>query len=165
MPFNHLLFEALIPGKTTAEDRKNKGRTSAELRPAPDEAVLLFRLDDSVTRDRLALAGAPCCDHLFLYKSPTKALLIFVELKGADLGSAPEQLLNAIHAICDRAPHGRSWRKLARAVIVAPTFLPQETRTIQREMKKLRVEVFFGICKPRSTCDIKSIDRLANDFR
>jgi hypothetical protein len=43
MPFNHLLFGALQPGKTLAEDRENKGYTSAQLEAAAEETVLLFR--------------------------------------------------------------------------------------------------------------------------
>jgi hypothetical protein len=166
MPFNHLLFESLLPGKTKAEDNKRASYTSAELKPKRDEAVLLFRLDSDATRTRLGPFDKKCCDFLFLYRSEAKCLLIFVELKGDEIGAAPTQLANAIDAICDRAPGGSSWRKFVRAVIVAPTFAVQTRKTIQPGMRQGRgIQVFFGISKKGHACDIRNVEQLAEDFR
>lgn len=45
MLFDHLLFDALVPGKTVAEDREHRSPTSAVFRPTGAETVLLFRID------------------------------------------------------------------------------------------------------------------------
>lgn len=53
MPFNHLLFEALEPAKTLAQDTEHGCYTSADLQPRSGETVLLFRRDRDRTREPL----------------------------------------------------------------------------------------------------------------
>jgi hypothetical protein len=165
MPFNHLLFEALLPGKTLAEDRVQNGYTSAQLEAGAGETVLLFRLDEDKTKARLKLTGKKCCDYFFFYSGRQKSLLIFVELKGGNLDRAEEQLVSAIDAICPNSDQGRSWRKHARAVIVSPTGSPRDRLKIQKAMRASGINVYFGSSKKNSPCPIRTIDGLSEEFK
>jgi hypothetical protein len=165
MPFNHLLFEALLPGKTLAQDREHDGYTSAELKPGPGETVLLFRLDDDETKQHLKLAGQKCCDYFFFFKASHESLLIFVELKGGNLDRAEEQLAGAIDAICPSSGKGKTWRKLARAVVVSPTVSPRDRLKIQNAMKARGIKVYFGSSKKGFPCSIRAVAGLSEEFK
>jgi hypothetical protein len=160
MPFNHLLFESLQPGKTRAEDKENRSYTSTDLKPGSGETVLLFHLDKETTRKQLGLSGKKCYDFLYFYKSSSQCFLIFVELKGSNFANAGEQLSNAIDAIC--RPHGqsRSLREHVRAVIVTPTISPEDRKELTKEMRKQRIPVFFGNSKKDKPCLLKEIEGL-----
>jgi hypothetical protein len=164
MPFNHLLFEALLPGKTLAEDRAHNGYTSAQLEANAGETVLLFRLDEDKTKEHLKLTGEKCCDYFFLFRGKQKSLLIFVELKGGNLERAEQQLLAAIDAICTNSDKGRSWRRLARAVVVSPTVSPRDRLKIQKAMKAKGTEVYFGSSKKNAPCALRKIEGLGAEF-
>jgi hypothetical protein len=165
MPFNHLLFDALLPGKTLAEDRGHGGYTSARLDPGGDETVLLFRLDSETTRRRLSLTGKSCCDHFYLFRGRHTSLLILVELKGDNLERAEEQLSNAIDSICLRSDSPSSWRKLVRAVIVSPAVSPRDRLKIQKRMAARGIQVFFGTSRQNYPCVIKNVSGLSEEFK
>ena len=152
MPFNHLLFEALLPGKTLAEDREQNGYTSCELQAGAGETVLLFRLDEDKTKDKLKLTGQRCCDYFYFYRGPQRSLLIFVELKGSNLDRATRTTSSAIDAICPNSDKGRPWRKLVRAVIVSSTVSPRDRLKIQKAMNARGIELYFGSSKRNSPC-------------
>jgi hypothetical protein len=143
MPFNHLLFESLLPGKTLAEDRKSGCRTSADLNRGPSETILLFRLDHASTRLRLGLSDTKCCDHLYFLKSETRTLLIFVELKSANIDEAEKQILNAHDAICN---HSDVKKKLflKLALIVSATGTPPNAKKRQTNMREHGIALYFG---------------------
>ena len=69
------------------------------------ETILLFRTDSVTFRARFYAPGSPqiACDALFFYKHrDSPPVLVFVELKGANLGHALEQLKATICAIKPR---------------------------------------------------------------
>ena len=69
------------------------------------ETVLLFRTDSEAFRARFYAPGGPqvACDALFFYKrGESPPVLVFVELKGANLGKRFEQLKATIGAIKPR---------------------------------------------------------------
>jgi len=157
MPFSRLLLESLLPGKTQAEDKANNCYTSTDLKAGPDETVLLFRLDNHVTKKNLGLSGKKCCDHLYFYKDRSRILLIVVELKASNLAQAVEQLSNAIESICEPRGLGNTFRALARAVVVTPTVSPRDRQQITNLMRKRRIKVFFGYSKRDKPCQLKQI--------
>jgi hypothetical protein len=154
-----------LPGKTVAEDREHNGYTSARLEAGAGETVLLFRLDESKTKEQLKLTGKRCCDYFFFFSGRHKSLLIFVELKGGNLDRAEEQLANAVDAICPNSDKGRSWRKLARAVVVSPTGSPRDRLKIQKAMRTRGINVYFGSSKKNSPCPIRTIEGLSEEFK
>jgi hypothetical protein len=160
MPFNHLLFESLLPGKTQAEDKQRSSYTAAELKPGGNETVLLFHLDEETTRKQLGLSGKKCCDFLYFYKKNSQCLLIFIELKGSNLAEAGEQLVNAIDAICRPRGQSRSLRKHARAVIVTPTITQGDKRELTKQMREARIPIFFGNSKKDKPCPLRDIEGL-----
>jgi len=165
MPFNHLLFEALLPGKTLADDRKHGGTSSVRLEPAAGETVLLFRLDSEKTKDRLGLVDKSCCDYLYLYRTKDTSLLIFIELKGENLDRSAQQLSSAIQSVCSHSGLNGTWRRLARAVIVSSTVSPKERTKLHKQMKEQGIRVYFGTSRKSHARDIKRIEGLNEDFR
>jgi hypothetical protein len=150
MPVDHLLFESLLPGKTLAEDRQNKCCTSADLKAAPNETVLLFRLDDERTRKRLGLAGSKCCDHLYLFKSLTHAILIFVELKSTDLKDAADQIVNAFEAVKAQSSYGRTEHPPAIALIISSSAPPRDSKMMQKQLMSRGLILVFGTSRGRA---------------
>jgi hypothetical protein len=143
MPFSHLLFEALLPGKSVAEDRKSGCRTSADLQRGPNETILLFRLDHAQTKSRLGLSDRKCCDHLYFLKSETRTILIFVELKSTDLDEAEEQILNAHNAICNHSDvKKKSFRSVA--IVVSTMGAPPNAKKRQSNMREHGIALYFG---------------------
>jgi hypothetical protein len=165
MPFNHLLFEALLPGKTVAEDKDHGGYTSARLVQGEGETVLLFRLDEEKTKTELKLTGKRCCDYFYLFRTKEKSLLIFVELKGSNLDGIEMQLSNAIDAICPNSAKGRAWRQIARAVVVSSTVSPRDRLKLQKAMKPKGIDVYFGSSKKNAPCMLKTIEGLSDEFK
>lgn len=92
MPLNFLLWNCLVPGKTScAEQRKE-----ATLTRGNDECVLTFSIDNQPFKDRFGVRHA--CDAMFFYSGRNKGpILLFVELKGDDIehgaGQLPETLI------------------------------------------------------------------------
>jgi len=162
MPFNHLLFESLLPGRTLAEDKEKGCRSSANLERGPGEAVLLFRLDQIGTKERLNLRGKKCCDHLFFYKSGNQTLLIFIELKSTDIRGAMEQITSAHDAILSESQYFRSKRPTVCAVFVSVAASTNDKKRMQKEMREKGINLEFGTSRGKA-CPIK--ETLSNFFR
>jgi hypothetical protein len=157
MPFNHLLFKSLLPGKTLAEDKRSGCRTSADLERGRNETVLLFRLDEASTRKLLGLSDQKCCDHLYFLKSEKNTTLIFVELKSTDLDQAEKQILSSYRAICNHS-NVKSQSPRTLALIVSAIGTPPGSKKRQLEMSKRGIDLYFGTSRGRP-CSIKSVIR------
>ena len=160
MPFNHLLAHALIPGVTKASDSGKE----AILSPESGEAVLVFRLDEDITREHLGIANLKCCDYLFLFKDSNRTLCIFIEFKGSDLSRADEQILSAYQAICRKSEALKKlWNGRARAIIVSSlTAPPKEFDKFQKQLRAEGIELHFGTSRGKPS-DIRKI--LNHDFK
>jgi len=96
MPLNYLLWNCLVPGKTSVGERGK----SANMDRKPDECVLAFRTDDRGFRERFGLPGKRACDGVFfLRRDGQQPEIIFVELKGTDISTAAKQLGNSLRAV------------------------------------------------------------------
>jgi hypothetical protein len=157
MPFNHLLFESLLPGITKAEDRKSGCHSSANLDHRPGATVLLFHLDDLMTRKRLGLIEDKCCDYLYFLKHKNRTSLIFVELKSTNVQGAKQQILNAHYAIRDKVSHVKSRSSRVLAVIVSSLGTPENAKGVQKEMKAEGIELYFGRSRGNSCCSINEL--------
>jgi hypothetical protein len=156
MPFSHLLFEALLPGQTLAEDKRRECQTSADLKRGPNETILLFRLDQDSTRSRLGLSDRKCCDHLYFLKSATRTMLIFVELKSTNLDEAENQILNAHNAICKHSNvKNQSFQTVA--LVVSRKGTPQNVKKRQSEMRKRGIHLYFGISRRGTACAVRNV--------
>jgi hypothetical protein len=155
MPFDHLLFESLRPGKTLAEDRRSGCLTSADVERNGGETVLLFGLDDDSTRKRLGLSDRRCCDFMYFLKNRNQSLLVFVELKSTNIESAAEQIANAHHAIRQHSAFVKSRATRARAVIVSSLGTPRDGKAIQQRMRKRGIDLYFGTSRKGHPCLIK----------
>ena len=154
MLFDHLLFDALVPGKTLAEDKGHGSPTSADFRPTGDETVLLFRIDDDQTKKRLGLTGR-CCDSLYFVKNKTDSLLILVELKGSDSSRAKEQILGTFAAIRKNSEHVRRGTCKVYAVIVTLREAPRNLTKMKKELRQQGIQLEHGKSRGRA-CDLRS---------
>ena len=110
MPFNFLLWECLIPGKTSISESGQ----SARIDPHGGECVLAFELDNQKFRDRFGVGRV--CDALFFYRrDQERPVLLFVELKGTDIAKAAEQLGQSLRAVKDTLQRNAQYR----AVVVS----------------------------------------------
>ncbi len=97
MAIEPLLWFCLDHGTSVAEDR-----IGLSIERKGGETILLFRTDTREFRERFYDPDDPqiSCDALFFYKhADNPALLIFVELKGANLVHALDQLEATIGAV------------------------------------------------------------------
>lgn len=155
MLFDHLLFDALVPGKTLAEDKGHGSPTSADFRPTGDETVLLFRIDDDQTKKRLGLTGQKCCDSLYFVKNKTDSLLILVELKGSDSSRAKEQILGTFTAIHKNSEHVRRGTCKVYAVIVTLREAPRNLTEMKKKLRQKGIQLQHVKWRGRA-CDLRS---------
>jgi hypothetical protein len=155
MAVDHLLFESLIPGVTLAEDKGSGSRTSANLHRGNGESVLVFHLDNVLTRRKLELSERKCCDFVFFFKSETQCTLIFVELKGGDIASAEEQIVAAYQAMSAQSAYVRSCGPLP--VIVSSVTAPMNRKDIQKRMKGMGITLYFAISRKGKPCELKDV--------
>jgi len=97
MPFNSLIMTCLHSGTSY-------GESGCDVRIVPTrgaaETILLFVTDDqsnkrSTIRQALGMrTGDALCDCIYLYIQGNQQTLCFVELKGADVARAVEQVIN-----------------------------------------------------------------------
>jgi len=127
MPFNFLLWKCLLPGQTSIRE-SGKG---ARIKPEAGECVLAFGIDSQDFRRRFD--ASKVCDALFFYKSKEQdPVLLFVELKGSDLGSAAQQLGEALQAV-----RGKLKLKVHyRAVVVSRSTAPGRSNPLRRKFSK-----------------------------
>ena len=130
MPFNQLLCKCLLAGRTSV----NEQGKAARLVPESGECVLVFRLDSREFRKVFGVEDQPICDHLFFYKKAADdPVLLCVELKGADLERAAEQIGRVIRLL------KKELAKVSvrfRAVIVSNRGVPREFSHAQRRFQR-----------------------------
>ncbi len=153
MPIDHLLFEALVPARTKAEDKRHGGHTSTDIKPQAGETVLLFRLDETKTRDHLGLADKKCCDYLYFVKKDARCYLIFVELKSSNLGEAVEQITNAFLAIDGRCKLVREPYMRRLGVIVHTSGSPGDVKSELKQASRKGIDIH-----PESTRKDRAFD-------
>jgi hypothetical protein len=135
-----LLWFCLDHGTSVTEDRIG---LSIERRSG--ETILLFRTDSKAFRERLYDPGARqiSCDALFFYKHADKPpLLIFVELKGAYLAHALDQLEATIGAVKPRIERVVGAPARTLALVVSDGARPTTRVNRQREFEtRTRVDL------------------------
>jgi hypothetical protein len=138
-----LLWFCLDHGTAIHEDRLG---LSIERRGG--ETILLFRTDSKEFRSRFYAADAPqiACDALFFYKNGDHPpLLIFVELKGAHLVHALEQLEATIGAVKPRIEQAIRGTARCLALVVSDGARPTTRANKQREFEA-RTRVDLRVC-------------------
>ena len=96
VPFNQLLCKCLLAGRTSVSEQENP-RTVV---PESGECVLAFQLDRPEFRKGFDVEDQAICDHLFFYKkSAGEPILVCVELKGANISRAADQVGNVIRLL------------------------------------------------------------------
>jgi hypothetical protein len=100
------------------------------------ETILQFCTDSKAFRDQFYASGARqiSCDALFFYKYADKPpVLIFVELKGANLTKALDQLKETIGAVKPRIEHAVPASTKYLALVVSDGAGPTTRMNKQRE--------------------------------
>jgi hypothetical protein len=98
MPFNTLLLSCcLLPGKTSLKENG----VEVSLQQTSGETVLFFHIDEKSNpncqfRKLLGLdrEGMKICDLIVFYAKDNEKIICFVELKGGDIKTAKEQVIN-----------------------------------------------------------------------
>ena len=131
MPFNFLLWNCLLPGRTSVDENA----ITAVLRPRNDECVLAFGVGNDRFRQYFDLTDEKACDALFFHKSDgADPTLFFVELKASpNLKRDIEQLGNVIQAVASKV--GRETPYAAKAVIVKRGSVPRDLDRVRRSFK------------------------------
>ena len=140
MPFNFLVWDCLVRGKTSVGESGKVARMKHE----PGECILAFELDNDGFRTRFGLKGDKACDALFFYWSAKKGpTVFFVELKGRDISTAVKQLERTVQTLQSAS---RDFPGEQKAVIVTDRKVPQ---TIKNAEKLLfdRYRVALKICR------------------
>ena len=118
MPFNTLMLTCLSQKTSFRES----GATVSVAKQS-GETILLFVLDPQSNHEStvvldLPLDG-PICDLAFYYATSSVKRVCLVELKGADINHALDQLINTkekIEQALDNARRGKGWRRHAAAI-------------------------------------------------
>jgi len=137
MPFNTLLLSScLIPGKTSyTEDG-----VTITLQPQNGETILFFSIDDQSNPNcklrpllGLAQAGMKICDLIVFYANDTERIICFVELKGSNIQTAKDQVINTF--ITFNAKLNSSLTFTAKTYIVHKGSTPQEIEKYKQELE------------------------------
>jgi hypothetical protein len=152
MPFNTLLLSCcLLPGKTS---HKEDG-VEVSLQPASGETVLFFHIDEQSNpnckfRQLLGLnqEGMKICDLIVFYAKENERIICFVELKGGDIKTAKEQVINTYtyfsKALKQSDP---SLTFTAKIYILSKSSAPQELDKYKKELKDKFDEGNYDISK------------------
>ena len=156
MLFDHLLLSCcLLPGKTS---HKEDG-VNVSLQPASGETVLFFHIDEKSNpnckfRKLLGLdrEGMKICDLIVFYAKDNEKIICFVELKGGDIKTAKEQVINTyIHFKKVLKKTDPSLRFTPKTYIKSNVSGPQETGKYQEE---LNTEFGEGNCRISKNSDL-----------
>lgn len=102
------------------------------------ETILLFRTDSKEFREHFYAPGDPqiACDRLFFYKyADNPPVLIFVELKGANLPHALEQLKQTIGVVKPRVEQAVRKSSKYLALVVSDGASPTTRASKQRDFE------------------------------
>lgn len=118
---------------------QEKGK-KVTLRPRTRESAKLLILDACVIKDNL-----PKCDALFLYEKRNQLHVVLVELKGADIDHAFEQISYTkenraeYHSIKDQVLTNRNGRLMESAFVVSNHKIDRVTHQKLENRHKVRV--------------------------
>lgn len=140
MPFNTLLLSCcLLPGKTSYKE----DGVEVSLQPASGETVLFFHIDEKSNpnckfRQLLGLdrEGMKICDLIVFYAKESERIICFVELKGKDINTAKEQVINT-YTYLDKflKKTDSSLSFTPKTYIVCNSSVPQELDKYKKELK------------------------------
>ncbi|MFM2063157.1 MAG: hypothetical protein RLZZ507_2827 [Cyanobacteriota bacterium] len=152
MLFNHLLLSGcLLPGKTS---HKEDG-VEVTLQPASGETVLFFHIDEKSNpnckfRKLLGLdqEGMKICDLIVFYAKENERIICFVELKGKDINTAKEQVINT-YTYFDKflKKTDLSLKFTPKTYIRSNVAAPQEIEEYKKELKAKFGEGNYDISK------------------
>lgn len=131
MPFNYLLWNCLLPGKTSVRE---SGKV-ASLKPDKrgNESVLAFKIDTDDFRNRFDTKLV--ADALFFHKTEGKApTILLVELKGRDVGHGIDQLGETLRAV--KKSLGRRFPVEFRAVVRTDRGVPKDMKARQKKFNR-----------------------------
>ncbi len=152
MPFDYLLLSGcLLAGKTS---HKEDG-VEVSLQPASGETVLFFHIDEKSNpnckfRQLLGLdrEGMKICDLIVFYAKDNERIICFVELKGKDINTAKEQVINTYtyfkNFLKKAAP---SLTFTPKTYIRSNVSAPQEIEEYKKELKTNFGEANYDISK------------------
>ncbi len=141
MPLNTLLLsDCLLPGKTSYEEG-----VKIKLKPESGETVLFFNIDNQSNpncklRQLLGLnsEGQKICDLIVFYAKEDTKIICFVELKGSDIKTARDQVINTYTAF------NKFLRKYNSGLYFTPKIyilfngsVPKEIDKYQEELKNM----------------------------
>lgn len=125
MALDLLLVRCLVPGQTSLKE----SGLAVQLGPKGEETILLFRSDSPEFRSCFNLGSdARVSDAIFFYRSAQRPrpLLVFVELKGNDVGHAVKQLTATVRVVEQRL-HGQLRKEVdLLAVVVTSGSAPSQ---------------------------------------
>ena len=133
MAIEPLLWFCLDHGTSISEQR-----IELSIARRSGETILLFHTDSAAFREHFYLDGAPqiACDALFFYKyQDHPPVLIFVELKGANLAHALNQLKATIGPVKRRVEQVLRGATRYLALVVSDGAGPTTRKNKQREFE------------------------------
>lgn len=131
MVFEHLLWSCLAHESGITEER-----LALSIERQSNETILLFRTDNRAFRQHLYAPKDPqiACDALYFYKHGDRpSVLIFVELKGANLPHALDQLQATIGAVKPRIEAAMPNTTKYLALVISDGARPTTRRNKQRD--------------------------------
>ena len=152
MPFDHVLLACcLLPGKT----RQKVDGVEVSLQPASGETVLFFHIDEKSNPNckfrkllELDKEGMKICDLIVFYAKDNERIICFVELKGKDINTAKEQVINTytyFNKFLKKTDSSLSFT--AKTYILSKSSVPQELDKYKKELKDKFDEGNYDISK------------------
>lgn len=133
MSFNYLLWNCLLPGKTSVSERK----VDAKLKPEAGESVLVFKIDTDGFRKRFDTKLV--ADALFFHKTEGKVpTILLVELKGSDVEQGIKQLAETVRAVKKKLPERNfpaEFQAIVRISRGSPNDIKGQQRKFERELR------------------------------
>ncbi|MDD1424727.1 hypothetical protein MEO94_09615 [Dolichospermum sp. ST_sed9] len=156
MPFNTLLLSCcLLPGKTSLKENG----VEVSLQPSSGETILFFHIDEKSNpnckfRKLLGLdrEGMKICDLIVFYAQDNEKIICFVELKGGDIKTAKDQVINTYTYFKKLLKKTDPLLKFtAKTYIKSNVSGPQEMGKYQEELK---AEFGEGNCRISKNSDL-----------
>lgn len=155
MPFNTLLLSGcLLPGETSFGESGGKVR----IQPKSGETVLFFSIDDQSNsncgfRQILGInqENMKICDLIIFYANNNQRIICFVELKGSDLKTAVQQVINTYESFRRYLASSKQKNNLidctAKAYVKFNGSVPQELDKYKKELNKVFGEHNFDLSR------------------
>ncbi|MBD2777665.1 hypothetical protein [Iningainema tapete] len=152
MPFNTLLLSGcFLPGKTSFIENG----VEISLQPETGETVLFFSIDEQSNSNcklrqllEINKPGMKICDLIVFYARGEERTICFVELKGSDLKTAIEQVINTYSSF-------KSLLKTQNNLYTAKAFIrinnspPRETDKYKQELISVFGESNYDISRSK----------------